>query len=76
MKTLTLKKTFLKEHYTINFGKYKGKKVREVISLSPSYILWCENNFEGVNFEASVIKQCEEKLSNEFPIIPQDLFNN
>ena len=31
---------------TLTFGKYKGKTVKEVMTLDPGYILWAYNNIE------------------------------
>ena len=33
------------------FGKHKGKTVKQVMEVDPSYLLWADNNVEG--FELS-----------------------
>ena len=38
-------------HSTINFGKYKGKTVEEVLTLDPSYLLWAHKNIEWFALE-------------------------
>lgn len=35
-----------RKHYTLTFGKYKGKKIEDVIEEDPKYLLWAHENIE------------------------------
>ena len=30
------------KHYILNFGKHKGKTIKEVTDINPNYLIWCE----------------------------------
>lgn len=45
-----------------NFGKYKGKKVDEVIKENPEYVDWARNNVEWFSLDVSQEKKLDEFL--------------
>jgi hypothetical protein len=40
---------------TLNFGKYDGFKVKDVINVDSSYIEWCQDNVAWANFDKGVL---------------------
>lgn len=44
---------------TLTFGKYKGKTVKQIVSIEPSYINWCVINNAYFYIEPSVIAEIE-----------------
>lgn len=53
------------ENYVINFGKYKGQKLKDLIQKDKGYVEWFINNKAG-DYE----KKCYELLSGE--VLPTD----
>lgn len=49
----------------IPFGKYKGKKVKDVVYKHPQWILWAEDNVSGFNVSHRVFKMADRN-SNVF----------
>lgn len=48
----------------LEFGKHRGKMLRQVLIDDPQYILWL-NEEEIVNIAEDVIIEAEEKLDND-----------
>ena len=44
----------------LDFGKYKGEKVRDIIDNDPGYILWCIANVEWFTCTSAVKDNAEE----------------
>ena len=55
-------KTF-KEGYTILFGKYKGKKVEELLTEDPSWIIWAQKNVAFLQFTDSVLVKAQKAIA-------------
>lgn len=53
----------------LNFGKYKGLSLADVLEINPSYVNWCVKKCDGVHFvlEDNVISQIKEAFP-EFPV--------
>lgn len=47
--------------YTLEFGKYKGQRLDNVLYLDPSYILWLKKS-GALNLADRIIKEAEEVL--------------
>ena len=39
---------FNKESDIVNFGKFKGKTIGHILSISPDYIIWMSNNCNNI----------------------------
>lgn len=53
------------EEYTINFGKYKGKKLLDVYKSEPDYISWCEENLPQRRDLMNMIQAMKEWLKEK-----------
>lgn len=45
----------------LTFGKYKGKTIREVSNISPSYIIWLSEN-TNVPIDKNILEECENRI--------------
>lgn len=48
----------------LNFGKYKGMVVSDVIKHNPKYLQWCFENLKNIEFSESIIKCLWDKGIN------------
>src|ERR1035437_7544758 len=51
------------KEYIFTFGKYKGRKLTEVLDKSPSYVHWCVSNMQWF----------KDILKKDFPKVYDDL---
>lgn len=46
----------------LTFGKYKGKSVREVMDINPSYLIWAHDNVKFFTLNDYEYNRCIEAL--------------
>ena len=44
---------------TMNFGKYKGKTLREILTANPNYVNWCLINVDYFHISNSTLTEIE-----------------
>ncbi len=58
----------IKIHHSVtqilNFGKFEGKTIKEIIELQPSYIDWCTINLNHFFITNNLIKEIREIIPN------------
>ena len=50
----------------INFGKYKGKTILQVIDENPAYIVWCIKNVKGFIIDNNLGKELCKQYDEHF----------
>lgn len=55
----------LKETFVIFWGKYKGKKVSEVLKDDPSYLIWAEDNVPFIKIDPALLDKCRAQMSHK-----------
>lgn len=50
----------------LDFGKYKGKRIKKVLKLNPSYIEWCINNVASFYVTQKVFDKLKKALDGAF----------
>lgn len=51
---------FVAGNHTFWFGKYKGRKVKDIVNNDPAYIDWCMRTLHGLRFNNAI----KEKIKN------------
>lgn len=42
------------------FGKHKGETVQSILDDDPSYIVWMNDNIDGVDFADNIVEEAED----------------
>ena len=50
----------------INFGKHRGKTIKDVIENDPTYIEWMLDTVEAVEFEDTAMKEYESAIDEYY----------
>lgn len=53
------------------FGKYKGRKVKDIIVIDPSYMTWCMNNIKNIKFNREIKSRIAKTMSYIKPPQPE-----
>ncbi len=51
----------------LNFGKYKGKTLQNVIDLDPGYISWCLRAIDSFEVAEDVEQELKEQVFDYYP---------
>jgi hypothetical protein len=46
----------------INFGKYRGTTIKELMKTHPDYLVWCQNNVSFFELDEDLLLQCEDEV--------------
>lgn len=49
----------------LNFGKYRGKTINDVIDIEPSYLLWADKNIKELNLSKEVLYEVFDAMLEE-----------
>jgi hypothetical protein len=50
----------------LNFGKYKGKTILQVIEKNPAYIVWCIRNVKNFTIDDNLSKELCKQYDEHF----------
>lgn len=50
-----------KAYYKLQFGKYMGREISEIIEEDPDYLLWANKNVYGFDLNEFIIEKCYER---------------
>jgi hypothetical protein len=51
-------------NYKLNFGKYKGKLLGQVVKSDPQYVLWLDEE-DVLMVDPVIIRTCEDKCKDK-----------
>lgn len=46
----------------LEFGKYTGYSIEEILTIDPSYLLWCIKNVNLFALQEDIVKEAESRL--------------
>jgi len=49
----------------VHFGKYKGKKVKQILDIDPSYLVWAKNTIPWFNLREDILNDAIERTFSE-----------
>lgn len=61
-----MEKTILTYKYVFTFGKYKGKTVREILDINPSYLQWVHENIPHLELSDYLLDKVDEAVQEEY----------
>lgn len=50
--------------HIIDFGKYKGQTIRDILLLDPQYLLWAHENVERLKLSRAILVKAEIEAAN------------
>lgn len=56
------RKTISDKQHILNFGKYKGLTIEEVIDEDANYLLYCQSKIDWFDLDHKILDEIEEKL--------------
>ena len=51
--------------HVMNFGKYKGWTVEDLVIVNPSYLLWADENVSWFKLKWQVVEKAMEELTDQ-----------
>lgn len=53
--------------FRLNFGKYEGKTIGEIVEINPSYLIWLnDNHIRGIFISNYIMNKALENIDKEF----------